>query len=40
MSFHQRLLRDSATAQQGLLSAPIIQGCLAGRVSLPLYILY
>ncbi|MBL8304678.1 MAG: iron-containing redox enzyme family protein [Ideonella sp.] len=40
MTFYQRLLHDTATARQGLLSAPIIQGCLAGRVSLPSYVAF
>jgi len=37
MSFHSRLLAETQTARAGLLSAPIIQGCLRGEVSLPSY---
>lgn len=40
MSFHERLLRDTAQARAGLLSAPIIQGCLRGEVSLPSYLAF
>lgn len=40
MSFHQTLLADTAAARQTLLSAPIIQGCLRGEVSLPSYIAF
>ncbi|MGJ7573976.1 TenA family transcriptional regulator [Variovorax sp. RB2P76] len=37
MSFHARLLSETADARMGLLSTPIIQGCLRGEVSLPSY---
>jgi pyrroloquinoline quinone (PQQ) biosynthesis protein C len=37
MTFFQELQRHSAAARQGLLAAPIIQGCLRGEVSLPSY---
>ncbi|KPF41715.1 hypothetical protein IP87_01115 [beta proteobacterium AAP121] len=40
MSFHQRLLNDTAAARQGLLATPIIQGALRGQVSLPSYIAF
>lgn len=40
MSFHTRLLADTADARAGLLSAPIIQGCLRGEVSLPSYLAF
>ena len=40
MSFHQRLLHDTAAARQGLLATPIIQGALRGQVSLPSYIAF
>jgi long-subunit acyl-CoA synthetase (AMP-forming)/heme oxygenase len=40
MSFHQRLLQDTAAARQGLLATPIIQGALRGQVSLPSYIAF
>jgi heme oxygenase len=40
MSFHDQLLRQSADARQGLLSTPIIQGCLRGEVSLPSYLAF
>jgi pyrroloquinoline quinone (PQQ) biosynthesis protein C len=40
MSFYQRLASESAAARQGLLSAPIIQGCLRGEVSLPSYVAF
>jgi heme oxygenase len=35
--FSRRLQDDTADARQGLLDAPIIQGCLRGEVSLPSY---
>lgn len=38
--FFQRLLRDTEAARAGLVAAPIIQGCLAGRVSLPSYVAF
>jgi len=40
MSFHEQLLQQSADARQGLLSTPIIQGCLRGEVSLPSYVAF
>jgi pyrroloquinoline quinone (PQQ) biosynthesis protein C len=40
MSFHERLLQQSADARQGLLATPIIQGCLRGEVSLPSYVAF
>jgi pyrroloquinoline quinone (PQQ) biosynthesis protein C len=40
MSFFDQLVRDSADARQQLLATPIIQGCLAGRVSLPSYLAF
>jgi len=40
MSFHQRLLADTAGARQDLVSVPIIQGCLRGQVSLPSYLAF
>lgn len=41
MSFHHRLITDTAAARQGLLAAPIIQGVLLrGEVSLPSYIAF
>lgn len=40
MSFHARLLADTADARGGLLGTPIIQGCLRGEVSLPSYLAF
>ena len=41
MSFHQRLLQDTAAARQSLLSTPIIEGALRrGEVSLPSYLAF
>ncbi|WP_127807120.1 iron-containing redox enzyme family protein [Hydrogenophaga sp. NH-16] len=40
MSFHAQLLQQTVQARMGLLSAPIIQGCLRGEVSLPSYIAF
>ena len=40
MNFHARLLRMTARSRMGLLSAPIIQGCLRGEVSLPSYLAF
>jgi hypothetical protein len=40
MRFHDRLLQESADARNGLLAAPIIQGCLRGDVSLPSYLAF
>ena len=33
MPFHAELLKETEQARMGLLSAPIIQGCLQGVVS-------
>ena len=41
MNFHARLLEQTATARQGLLATPIIQGALQrGEVSLPSYLAF
>ena len=40
MSFHTRLLEQTASARDGLLATPIIQGCLRGEVSLPSYLAF
>ena len=41
MSFHARLLADTAAARQGFLSTPIIQGVLQrGEVALPSYLAF
>lgn len=40
MSFHTTLLQATEGARLGLVSAPIIQGCLHGRVSLPSYLAF
>ena len=40
MSFHARLLTETAAARAELLATPIIQGALAGRVSRPSYIAF
>ena len=40
MSFHARLLEQTADARTGLLGTPIIQGCLRGEVSLPSYLAF
>lgn len=40
MSFHARLLAETAEARNGLLGAPIIQACLRGEVSLPSYLAF
>ncbi|KPU95125.1 long-chain fatty acid--CoA ligase [Variovorax paradoxus] len=40
MSFHARLLSQTADARMGLLGTPIIQGCLRGEVSLPSYLAF
>ena len=37
MTFHDQLLRDTASARASLHAAPIIQACLQGEVSLPSY---
>ena len=38
--FFAQLVRETAVARAGLVSAPIIQGCLSGRVSLPSYVAF
>ena len=40
MSFHARLIEETADARTGLLGTPIIQGCLRGEVSLPSYLAF
>ena len=40
MHFHARLVEQTAAARMGLLSTPIIQGCLRGEVSLPSYLAF
>ena len=40
MSFHTRLLEQTASAREGLLATSIIQGCLRGEVSLPSYLAF
>ncbi|CAN7767915.1 iron-containing redox enzyme family protein [Variovorax sp. LjRoot290] len=40
MSFHARLLEQTADARMGLLGTPIIQGCLRGEVSRPSYLAF
>ncbi len=40
MSFHAQLLQLTESSRMGLLSAPIIQGCLRGEVSLPSYVAF
>ena len=40
MSFHARLVDETANERLGLLSTPIIQGCLRGEVSLPSYLAF
>lgn len=40
MSFHAQLLQQTELARMGLLSAPIIQGCLRGEVSLSSYVAF
>lgn len=40
MSFYKRLLEQTAGAREDLVSAPIIQGCLRGEVSLPSYLAF
>ncbi|MDO9314065.1 MAG: iron-containing redox enzyme family protein [Burkholderiaceae bacterium] len=40
MSFHSRLIEQTAADRAGLLSAPIIQGTLRGEVSLPSYLAF
>lgn len=38
--FFAQLVRETTDARAGLVSAPIIQGCLQGRVSLPSYVAF
>ena len=40
MTFYAELLEQTAPARDGLLAAPIIQGCLRGEVSLPSYLAF
>jgi pyrroloquinoline quinone (PQQ) biosynthesis protein C len=40
MSFHARLLAETADARNELVATPIIQGCLRGEVSLPSYLAF
>ncbi|SIR15097.1 TenA family transcriptional regulator [Pseudacidovorax sp. RU35E] len=40
MSFHARLVAETAAERAGLLGTPIIQGCLRGNVSLPSYLAF
>lgn len=40
MQFHARMLEQTNDARAGLLSAPVIQACLAGQVSLPSYLAF
>lgn len=40
MSFYQQLLAQTEPNRMSLLSAPIIQGCLRGEVSLPSYVAF
>ena len=40
MTFHQRLVEQTADARMSLLGTPIIQGCLQGQVSLPSYLAF
>ncbi len=40
MSFYAQLLEQTTTARDGLLAAPIIQGCLRGEVSLASYVAF
>jgi heme oxygenase len=40
MNFYDQLLEQTATARQGLLATPIIQGALRGEVSLPSYVAF
>lgn len=39
-SFFAQLVRDTAAERAAMVAAPIIQGCLAGRVSRPSYIAF
>jgi acyl-CoA synthetase (AMP-forming)/AMP-acid ligase II/heme oxygenase len=38
--FFQQLVRETAAARGAMVTAPIIQGCLQGRVSLPSYVAF
>jgi len=40
MSFFKRLTAETRTDREALTAIPIIQGCLAGRVSLPSYVAF
>jgi pyrroloquinoline quinone (PQQ) biosynthesis protein C len=40
MSFYDRLVTETQAARLGMLTAPIIQGCLRGEVSLPSYVAF
>ena len=40
MSFHDQLIRDTSTTRDLLLSAPVIQSCLTGEVSLTSYLAF
>jgi pyrroloquinoline quinone (PQQ) biosynthesis protein C len=40
MPFFNELVQQTEAARQGLLSAPIIQGCLRGEVSVPSYVAF
>jgi pyrroloquinoline quinone (PQQ) biosynthesis protein C len=40
MSFHLRLVEETADARSELLRTPIIKGCLRGEVSLPSYLAF
>lgn len=40
MNLHDRLVAETASERAGLLSTPIIQGCLRGEVSLPSYLAF
>ena len=40
MAFYEQLVQQTEAARMGLVSAPIIQGCLRGEVSLPSYVAF
>jgi len=40
MTFHQRLVEQTADLRKELLRTPIIEGCLRGEVSLPSYVAF
>ena len=40
MTFHEQLARETAADRAFLLSAPVIQRCLAGDVTRPLYVAF